>query len=136
MVGENLYDATTIDELTGLHYSFYFKYEFERRKAELRRSGESNLLICLHLHEDTSEDKVRAVAEYWKKNDNWLSCRYEKKDFSFLALDEDPSGQKAKEREILEALVSIHPELVMDVKSVVINGDSGSVDELAAELAK
>jgi hypothetical protein len=137
MVGENedSYRATTRDELTGLPKLFYFSREFNRKKAGLGRSGESNLLLCLHLHETTPEDKVKAVAEYWKEKFLRV-CRYEKRDYTFLALDKDASDPNAKEEEILEALASINPALVVDVKSVVIDGNSGSVDELVAELAK
>lgn len=123
------------DELTGLHDSVYFSLEFDRVKAILRRTGESKLLLYLHLHEATPEDKVKDVAEYWQNAFN-RTCRYEKKDYSFLALHKDASDPKSKEQEVLDALVSTHPELIIRIDSIVVNGASGSLDELAAELAK
>jgi len=133
MVGDNdLYGGH--DELTGLPKLFYFSTEFDRRKAELIRSGESNLLICLHFCETASDEKVKAVADYWKQTFIRV-CRYEERDYTLLALDKDTSDPNAKEQEILEALASMHPGLVMDVKSVVVNGDSGSVEELVAQLS-
>lgn len=147
MVGEqrDLYDGhdgltglpNGHDELTGFPKLFYFATGFKRKKAELERSGRSNLLLCLHLDETTSEDEVKAVAKYWKKTFIRV-CRYEKRDYTFLALDEDtsnPNAKDAREQEILEALVLLHPDLVVDLRSVVVSGDSGSVDELAAELS-
>jgi len=85
------------------------------------------------LDETTPENKVKAVAEYWKKTFIRV-CRYEKREYTFLALDKDISDPSAKELEILEALTS-HPDLVIDVKSIVIDGNSGSVEELVAQLS-
>ena len=114
MVGaDDLYDGH--DELTGFPKLFYFSNEFDRKKAELGRSGESSLLLCLHLDETTPREKVKAVAEYWKQTFiRVCRCRYGKRDYTFLALDEDtsdPNAKNAKEQEILEALVLMHPDL-------------------------
>jgi hypothetical protein len=132
MVGEDLYNGK--DRLTGLHDSFYFSDEYERRKAELKRSGESNLLLLLHLREDTPEERVKSVAEYWK--DAFIRvCRYEKKGYAFMALDKDVSDADSKEQEILDALVARFPGIIARISSTVINGDSGSLDELAEQLS-
>ena len=78
MVGDNdSYDGH--DALTGLPDIVYFSTEFERRKGILKRSGESNLLIYLHLHDSTPEELLKEVANYWKEAFTRV-CRYEEKE--------------------------------------------------------
>ena len=134
MEPEDLYEGATRDELTGLHNSFYFSTEFNRRVDELKRSGGSDLLLMLNLPEDTPEEKVRAVAEYWKQNFIRV-CRYEKKNYSFIALDEDAADAQVKEQEILDALAAEFPGIAVRVNSAVIDSSSGSLDELTAQLS-
>ena len=134
MEPEDLYEGATRDELTGLHNSFYFSTEFNRRVDELKRSGGSDLLLMLNLPEDTPEEKVRAVAEYWKQNFIRV-CRYEKKDYTLIALDEDTVDAHAKEQEILDELVARFPGIVVDINSVAVDGNSCSLEESIARLS-
>ncbi|MBW2966755.1 hypothetical protein KY342_06650 [Candidatus Woesearchaeota archaeon] len=125
MSGDELYNGH--DLLTGLHDSFYFSTEFDRKKAQLKRSGESNLLLCLCLPEDTQEERVKQVADYWEKT-FVRTCRYEKKTYTFLALDKSKDSHE-KEREILNSLTSKFPNITIRINSIIIDGNSDSLDD-------
>lgn len=134
MVGDNeSYDGH--DELTGLPDLVYFSTEFERRKLGLKRSGESNLLLYLHLHDSTPDELLKEVADYWKETFT-RTCRYEEKDYVFLALDRNVANSDETEQKVLDEVVSIHNGLVLNIKSVEINGDSGSIEEVVEQLNK
>jgi len=130
MSGDELYNGH--DLLTGLHDSFYFSTEFDRRRSELKRSGESNLLLCLSLPEETEKERVKQVAEYWGKT-FIRTCRYEKKTYTFLALDKSKDSHE-KEQEILDSLASNFPDITVRINSLIIDGNSDSLDKLAEQL--
>ena len=127
---EDLYSGK--DELTGLHDSFYFSTEVQHRIAELKHSGRSNALLVLSLPEDTPEETVKEIAEHWKKH--FLRAgRYEKKDYSLIGIDEDTESVDAKKDEILEGLKEKYPDITLRLNSVMLDGDSPSLDSLVEQ---
>jgi hypothetical protein len=133
MNGEHLYDGH--DKATGLHDSVYFCTELEREVAELRRSKKNSHLVALTLSSDTPVEIVKEVADWWKEQFIRV-CRYEKKPgYILMGLDESKYAFK-KAQELSDVLKEKYPGLKVDVTGIEIDGDSGSLEELAETLSE
>ena len=121
----DLYDGH--DEETGLPHAFYFSEGLDHDISLLKRSGESIDLAVLHLPDNTSSEKIKEVAEYWKGQFDRV-CRYERMEgYVLLGLREDIDEEAVQE--------SVRDISNTDVKlsKIRIHGDSSSLDELAEQ---